>query len=79
MLTPPWRYFPLKLAFAMELTEICDLGDEMKEEVRVRGRARGRARARVGQVDFSTDRTSKGNLVIDTERTDVEVPDYCKK
>ena len=45
----------------MELAEICVVGDEMKEEVQT------------SQVDFSTDRTSQGNLMIATERTDTEV------
>ena len=61
MLTPPWRYLPLKFVFAMELAEICDVGDEMKEEVQT------------SEVDFSTDRTSQGDLIIATERTDTEV------
>ena len=63
LLTPSWRYLPLKLAFAMELAEICDVGDEMKEEVQTL------------QVDFSTDSTSQGNLIIATERTDTDVLD----
>ena len=45
----------------MELAVICDVGDEMKEEVQT------------SQVDFSTERTSLGNLIIATERTDTEV------
>ena len=45
----------------MELAEICDVGDEMKEEVQT------------SQVDFSTERISLGNLIIATERTDTEV------
>ena len=61
MLTPSWRYLPLKFAFAMELAEICDVCDEMKEEVQT------------SEVDFSTDRTSQGDLIIATERTDTEV------
>ena len=63
MLTPPWRYLPLKFVFAMELAEICVVGDEVKEEVQT------------SEVDFSTDRTSQGNLIIATERTDTEVLD----
>ena len=63
MLTLSWRYLPLKLAFAMELAEICDVGDEMKEEVQTL------------QVDFSTDRISLGILIIATERRDTEVLD----
>ena len=47
----------------MELAEICVVGDEMKEEVQT------------SQVDFSTDRTSQGNLIIATEITDTEVLD----
>ena len=61
LLTPSWRYLPLKFAFAMELAEICVVGDEMKEEVQT------------SEVDFSTDRTSQGDLIIATERTDTEV------
>ena len=45
----------------MELAEICDVGDEMKEEVQT------------SEVDSSTDRTSQGDLIIATERTDTEV------
>ena len=63
LLTPSWRHPPLKFAFAMELAEICDVDDEMKEEVQT------------SQVDFSTDRTSQGNLIIATEITDTEVLD----
>ena len=44
----------------MELAEIYDVGDEMKEEVQTL------------QGDFSTDSTSQGNLIIGTERTDTE-------
>ena len=47
----------------MELAEICDVGDEVKEEVQT------------SEVDFSTDRTSGGDLIIATERTDTEVLD----
>ena len=47
----------------MELAEIYDVGDEMKEEVQTL------------QVDFSTDSTSQGNLIIATERTDTEALD----
>ena len=47
----------------MELAEICDVGDEMKKEVQT------------SQVDFSTDRTSQGNLIIATKRTDNEMLD----
>ena len=47
----------------MELAEIYDVGDEMKEEVQT------------SQVDFSTEKTSLGNLIIATERTDTEVLD----
>ena len=47
----------------MELAEICDVGDEMKEEVQTL------------QVDFSTDRISLGILIIATERRDTEVLD----
>ena len=63
MLAPSWRYLPLKFAFAMELAEICVVGDEIKEEVQT------------SEVDFSTDRTSQGDLIIATERTDNEVLD----
>ena len=63
LLTPSWRYLPLKFVFAMELAEICDVGDEVKEEVQT------------SEVDFSTDRTSGGDLIIATERTDTEVLD----
>ena len=45
----------------MELAEICDVGDEVKEEVQTL------------EVDFSTDRTSQGDLIIATESTDTEV------
>ena len=45
----------------MELAEICDVGDEMKEEVQT------------SEVDSSTDRTSQRDLIIATERTDTEV------
>ena len=45
----------------MELAEICDVRDEMKKDVQT------------SQVDFSTERTSLGNLIIATERTDTEV------
>ena len=67
MLTPSWRYLPLKVAFAMELAEICDVGDEMKEEVQT------------SQVDFSTEKTSLGNLIIATERTGTEALDLYLK
>ena len=63
LLTPSWRHPPLKFAFAMELAEICDVCEEMKEEVQT------------SEVDFSTDRTSRGDLIIATERTDTEVLD----
>ena len=67
LLTPSWRYLPLKFAFAMELAEICDIGDEMKEEVQT------------SQVDFSTEKTSLGNLIIATERTGTEALDLYLK
>ena len=51
----------------MELAEICDIGDEMKEEVQT------------SQVDFSMDRTSLGNLIIATERTGTEALDLYLK
>ena len=51
----------------MELAEICDVGDEMKEEVQT------------SQVDFSTERTSLGNLIIATERTGTEALDLYLK
>ena len=44
----------------MELAEICDVCEEMKEEVQT------------SEVDFSTDRTSQKNLIIATERADAE-------
>ena len=45
----------------MELAEICDVCEEMKEEVQT------------SEVDFSTDRTSQGDLIVATERSDTEV------
>ena len=47
----------------MEIAEFCGSGDEMKEEVQT------------SQVDFSTDMTSQGNLIIATEIADTKVLD----
>ena len=57
----------MKFAFAMEPTEVCDVGDEMKEK------------AQTSQVDLSTDSASQGNLIITTERIDAEALEYSTK
>ena len=55
----------MKFAFAMEFDKICDVGDEMKEEVQT------------SRVDCSTGTTSHKPPIIATEQASAEVLHVC--
>ena len=61
LLTPSWRYLPLKPVFAMEIAEFCGSGDEMSEEVQTL------------QVDISTGTPSLQTPITAPEQAPSEV------